>query len=697
MGDLERFLTKYSLNLTEQQKKAVEAVNGATLLLAVPGSGKTTTLVSRLGYMIFENNIAPENILVLTYTVAATRDMADRFEKIFGDELRERLEFRTINGVCAKIILHYSRLIGKDAFQLESDEKRKNLRISNIFQNVVHDYPTESEIKDISTAFTYIKNMMLNEEEISKKAEEYDYDLAEIYRRYNQSLINDGLMDYDDQMRYAYNILKSSPETLSYFQNVFKYICVDEAQDTSKIQHAIISVLSAKYGNLFMVGDEDQSIYAWRAAYPQALLNFESEHENAKVLVMEENFRSDSNIVESADRFIQKNFFRHKKTMFAHRSAANEIKTKELPSRSSQYEYLVNKLADAKVDTAVLYRNNDSVIPLVDRLDRKGIPFRIKNAELLFFTHRIVTDILNIIKFAMDPYDLELFMKIYYKMNTYLSKNEALEICKICEKKEISVLKSVKFVHFGNSYKTDALRDFAADMDNLSTMKNPLNMIHFVVNISGYHEYMKRGKMKDSKSYILRELARQCDSFQELLDRLDYLKDLLQNDDFSKKSNVILSTIHSSKGLEYDTVYMLDVLDGVLPESIADITSGKEERAAYEEERRIYYVGITRAKNRLVLLDTREKSTFINETVRNFKPDTDKGILFNKHKKAPGTDDYRMFCERLVKGVEVVHKKFGMGKVRRIKNEKIAVIDFCDKARELDMKILFEKNVIEFV
>ena len=219
---LEEFLKKYNISLTDQQKKAAESVEGPTLLLAVPGSGKTTTLVARLGYMIYEKHIEPENILVLTYTVAATKDMSERSVKLFGDEMKDRLEFRTINGVCAKIILHYSHIINKPAFRLEADEKKRALRISQIYQKIVEDFPTESEIREITTFSTYVKNMMLTEEEIKKQAKDYSYDIVAIYKEYCASMQREGLMDYDDQMRYAYNILKSSPETLAFFQNIYR-------------------------------------------------------------------------------------------------------------------------------------------------------------------------------------------------------------------------------------------------------------------------------------------------------------------------------------------------------------------------------------------------------------------------------------------------------------------------------------------
>ncbi len=416
------YLMEHDIRLTEQQRAAVNAVDGAVLLLAVPGSGKTTVLVARLGYMIFVKHIDPESILTLTYTVAATRDMAERFRSLFGDKYTERLEFRTINGVCARIINFYGRRIGKQAFTLVTDEKVTTEMLGRIFQQVEKTYATESDLKAVRTLITYIKNMMLDKEEIRSLDETEDIKISAIYTMYQEEMRSRGLMDYDDQMVYALMILKRSPETLSYIQEKYKYICVDEAQDTSKIQHAIIGLIASGKGNIFMVGDEDQSIYGFRAAYPEALLNFEKEHPGARVLLMEENFRSKKQIVDKAQHFISQNVLRHEKSMFTHRSVGGDFRTISLKSRNAGYSYLLKVAADCKAETAVLYRDNESALPLVDLLERNGVPYRIKNMDLSFFTHRTVVDISNIIRFSLDPLDTELFLQIYYKMKTYLSK-----------------------------------------------------------------------------------------------------------------------------------------------------------------------------------------------------------------------------------------------------------------------------------
>jgi len=436
----EEFCSQFHIQLNEQQSESVRSIDGPILLLAVPGSGKTTVLVTRLGYMVYCAGIAPENILTLTYTIAAARDMKNRFRFYFGDGFGSRLEFRTINGICARVIQYYGNQIGKTPFSLLKENDRINGMLSDIFRSTQGDYATESDLKGIRSMITYIKNRMLTEEEIKQLDEEMDVRISEIYKSYNEELHAGNLMDYDDQMIYAYNILRKSPETLQCFQDQYRYICVDEAQDTSKIQHEIIRLLAGRRDNLFMVGDEDQSIYGFRAAYPEALLSFEKDHPGARVLLMEENFRSCAQIVEAADRFIQKNILRHEKHMKAARAAGEEIEQIPLNDRKAQYDYLVRMAEQCRVQTAVLYRNHENVLPLVDRLERKGIPYRLRNAEMTFFTHRVVADIRNIIAFAMNPRDTAVFLQIYYKIATYIRKQDALRICEISERENRDIM-----------------------------------------------------------------------------------------------------------------------------------------------------------------------------------------------------------------------------------------------------------------
>lgn len=608
------FFSRYGNQLNKQQLEAVESVEGPILLLAVPGSGKTTVLVTRTGYMILCKKIPAENILVLTYTIAATKDMGQRFASIFGDDLAREVEFRTINGICAKIIQLYGRKIGKEPFNLLTDEKEINIIVSGILEKLLPEYPTESDVRVVKTWITYCKNMMLAEDEIQEIGEREEIPLLEVFNQYNMYLKSNRLMDYDDQMVYAYGLLRGDLELLEQYQKQFRYICVDEAQDTSKIQHKIIALLAGVNGNLFMVGDEDQSIYGFRAAYPEALLDFEKTHSKAKVLVMNHNYRSNAKIVDLADRFIQRNIYRHKKTMQAVRSEGSDIRYIELKSRNNQYNYLLKVAQDCRQETAVLYRLNESCLPLLDLLDRNRIPFRIKGLEMTFFTHRVVQDVINIMRFAGDPYNTELFMKVYYKFQTYLRKNQAENMCLISKSKNIPVLEAARYANVSGMVigKCNSARTHLSNM----LRETPDKAIYRIVKYMGYGEYMERNGMDQNKIFILTNLAyreKTLDSFEK---RMGYLYTMLKNMQTNYNAKFILSTIHSSKGLEYDEVYLMDVCDGVFPQNESLITEPKSKREEKEgeEERRLFYVGMTRARDRLnIFTFTSEESVFVTE------------------------------------------------------------------------------------
>lgn len=629
----QEFERKFPQKLNEQQKEAVQSVEGPVLLLAVPGSGKTTVLVTRLGYMIYAKGIAPEKILTVTYTVAATEDMAARFASQFGTDMADRLTFKTINGICAGIIHTYGRKTGRTPFALLNDEKVIADTLAKIYQKTERTYATESDLQTVRTLITYIKNSMLTDVEIREMDKTADMKISAIYKEYNTWLREQKLMDYDDQMVYAYTMLQRFPELLRLYQDKFPYLCVDEAQDTSKIQHAIIALLASKTENLFMVGDEDQSIYGFRAAYPEALLSFEKNHPGAKVLLMEENFRSGAGIVKAADTFIQKNMLRHKKHMRAIKDGEEVVKEIAVKTRDDQYRYLAavaekcaaaradgvggrsdNVTADASHTVAVLYRDHECALPLIDLLERKEIPYRMRNAEISFFTHRTVLDVLNIMKLAMHPKDAETFLQVYYKINTYIRKEDALQIARISETQDISVWNAAVRYHGLSDYTMSSVQNTRMHMQQLLTERGD-KAVKRILYYMGYQEYLERCGLKADKIEILQILGSREDSMAGLLQRLRELQDILTRKETDYSCNFILSTIHASKGLEYDTVYLMDVTDGILPAQMLKNPekASREERENYEEERRLFYVGATRAKSELYVFTTGKPHSFCKE------------------------------------------------------------------------------------
>ena len=648
---LTQFLHTYRLSLNAQQQRAVQTLDGPVLLLAVPGSGKTTVLVSRIGYMVLGCGIPPESILTMTYTVSAARDMRQRFASMFGAEVAQRLEFRTINGVCSRIISCYEHITGRKAYTLMEQTSQQSSLIGTLYHRLTGEYATESTIKAVQTAITYVKNQMItSEQELAQVEVEGVTDFPALYHAYGQALQQQQKMDYDDQLVYARKILKLCPPVLRQFQARYRYFCVDEAQDTSKIQHAIISHLAQNSGNLFMVGDEDQSIYGFRAAYPQALLHFQEIYPKAQVLYMETNYRSTQEIVSAAQTFIEKNKNRHPKTMVSTGRTGPSIRQVMVQNRTSQYAYLATVAKRATRPIAILYRDNDSAIPLIDLFQRQQISYRCRQVDCGFFTHRVVRDICNIIRFAAQPCNGELFLDLYYKLGAGITRLAAVEAVNRCEGEGVTILEYLSRCTMLSPW---SRKQCAALQSHVSyLLQQPAHRaIHRIVHYMGYGRYVEDRGGDLRKAEILEALGFQEATPMDLLARLNDLYQLMREGPNTEQESVVtLSTIHSSKGLEYPHVILMDVLDGILPK-VPSVPSDHNDFDTYQEERRLFYVAMTRAQDVLWVLSYKTQelpSAFVQEL---FPPITPKEQAAKVHAA--------MFHP----GVKVRHKKYGEGKI----------------------------------
>lgn len=708
--EFKEFAKNFNIKLNDEQLSAVKRADGQTLLLAVPGSGKTTVIVARTGYMIYCKGINPCSILTVTYSKAATADMKKRYVKVFGNEFSDLLTFRTIHSLCYEIIRYYVSTNNSTAFNVVSQGQASAI-LREINKNLRRDFLTEYQLKDIKTKMTFAINMCLNNDEIKEMDD--DDSFSDIYFRYQKIKVENKLMDYDDQLKYAFNILRTKPDVLDYFQKKYQYISVDEAQDTSKIQHLIIRLLALQYKNIFMVGDEDQSIYGFRAAFPQALLDFSKVYPHGKVLKMEQNYRSTKEIVSHANDFIKMNVQRYDKNMFTDNEQGKKINLHEFETYDNQIEFLLESAKNADCKTAILYRNNESALPIIDVFEANGIDYNMREGDFVFFSHFVIKDICAFIRLAINSYDVESFSQICFKTgcgitkmhrDAFLSKysgnkpvlDELLETdLQGWQKKKIRLLRQ-------NFIGIKALKSFYAIKKILYSM--------------GYNDFLtvKKSDDEDKKNTVginpyeqklstILMIAKRAEKLDEFLERISSLKDIVFSHENSP-CNVVLSTIHASKGLEYDKVILIDVADGQFPSfSEKQINSklSKEDKEILEEERRLFYVAVTRAKLSLDIISC--KNRFIKEQklsyfIRDFmgiKKEAKKLSTKNNFKVPNNFTDknYKEERKKLTPGTKIQHRIYGEGTIMSI-NENVAYINIKGKTSQFDIDVCIKNKII---
>ncbi len=589
--------TNTLIKLDNQQKDAACTTDGAILVLAVPGSGKTTTLISHINYMVKDCKIESSNILALTYTKSAAADMTHRYIALYGND---GVVFSTINSFCFRLVKN------KMPFDMIDNSERSRV-IKDIYRAIIQDYATENDVRTAETAISFAKNMMLTSEEI-QNISIWGNSLGKVFDMYNERLNTLNKYDFDDQLIYAYKILKEDETLLNKYKIQYRYICLDEAQDTSKIQYEIIRLLSS--GNIFMVGDEDQSIYGFRAAYPEGLLNFEKDYNNAKVYRLETNYRSTDEIISVASEFISNNKNRYQKQMLGTNRTGSPVSVIDVPSREEQYKNITEIVKSHDNSVAVLFRDNISMIPLIDEFLKNNISYNARKIEELhFFDDHVVEDIKDFLRLAINDKDAEAFKAIYNKCGAYIRKQYLTGICGKMYYNNMNVFDALH-EWYSFQHKEYIATKFENKIKPMKHMK-PADAITHIAN-NGYREFLSEKGYSIGYLDILKTIASDDNTIQEFFHHLDRLeRELMKNN--TTDGNVVLSTIHSSKGLEYDSVYIIDVFDSILPATLdgrPEVDSDK----MYQEERRLFYVGMTRARNELNLFRiTNQQTSFIDE------------------------------------------------------------------------------------
>lgn len=599
------------MKLNPNQLEASRHDKGPALVLAVPGSGKTTVIVNRIKYLIEDKGISPYKILAITFAKSQQLDMQRRILEALDENYSKEVGVLTIHALSYKIIREFERYkkIKYTLLDVENTPKSRNI-LRKIYVDKLKTFPSEEELDQIQSILGYIKNT--NEDYIDADGH-FEYKVVvddfEAYKKKKR------LIDFDDMLVMANDLLEKDRHIISKFKDKYEYILLDEGQDTSSIQFMILDKLINKDNNFFVVADDDQSIYRFRGACPERILNFEMHYKGAHIYRLSENYRSTPSIITASNRLIRNNKLRYVKELNASKKGSAPVNVKLFCKDLDEYRYIAKYLKDASGTVAVLYRNNISQIPLAEYLERYMINFTSYDKKDRFFTHWIIEDIFDIYNFSQNMNDASLFRKIYYKIKGYLSKQDINEIYTLTD---VDVLKALYRSEAIQSYKKDYILELMKDFKAIRKMK-PSNIIDYIENDMNYRGYLRTKGRDNSESfnklltmlYFLKQIALYTKNMDELKLRLNVLKNKIYS---QNESNVILSTIHGAKGLEFDTVFLIDIVDDEIP------GSNNASDAELEEERRIFYVGMTRAKENLNIFAFKERnntdydiSPFINE------------------------------------------------------------------------------------
>lgn len=618
------------MKLSQNQKMAITHIHGPALILAVPGAGKTTVLVHRTYNLIYNHHIEPRRILSITFSKASAKDMKSRFDEIVPKNIiNSKVYFSTIHSFCFELLREYA-FIKKIKYKLIEDSRLKFNKyniIKKIYLDINNEYITEDKLDLLFNSISFIKNMMIPVDKYVKDENPNIPNFCKIYNTYENYKRQNNMIDFDDMLTISWEILEKNSYLLEKYRQRYDFIQVDEGQDTSKVQIEIIKTLAAPKNNLIIVADDDQSIYGFRGAYPEGLLNFKNIYKDGKIFFMEQNYRSTKNIVSISNKFIKTNKNRYNKNILTDNEYFEPIKIIKLKSKKDQYRYLIEEMKNKDLsNTAILYRNNISSIGIIDTLEKNKIPFYTADRKNRFFTHWLVNDIIQIMMFSKDTSNLSLYENFYYKIKGYISKKH-INYIKTLDK-NISVFDRIKKYPGIQEFYKKNLRELKFDFKKVAKLK-PKESIPYIENYLEYGAYLKENSANtDSYEtlstilYYLKLIGENCQDLNSFICRLKSIQYLCKNS-HNNTDNLTLSTIHSAKGLEFDSVYMIDLVDGEFPNSSSIEEFYNKNYGPLEEERRLFYVGMTRAKRYLSLISmksinntTVENSRFLGELER---------------------------------------------------------------------------------
>lgn len=610
--------------LNDRQKEAVVSTEGPCLVIAGAGSGKTKVLTHKIAYLISEKYVKPWNIIAITFTNKAANEMKERIQNIIGDAAND-LWMGTFHSTCVKILRKYIDRIGFDHSFLIFDTSDQKTLIKECMKDLKVDdklFNDKAVLSEISNG----KNEMLEPKAYQTKyAGDFRREtIGNIYELYQKRLKENNALDFDDLINYAIKILTENPDVLEYYTEKFKYVLVDEYQDTNKAQFMLVSILASKYGNITVVGDNDQGIYSFRGADITNILNFEKDFPGTKIIKLEQNYRCTGNILKAANAVIKHNDNKYEKKLW---TANDEGELPSIYQAEDEYDeatYIVSQINHLKTeeyykysDFVVLYRMNSQSRAIEDILRREDIPYKIVGG-LKFYERKEIKDIIAYLRLIYNPSDNISLKRIINEPKRGIGKTSLDNIQQIAEQYGTSMYEVIKNAEQYGLNRVKANSDeFINLIEDLRTKQNELSISELIketLNKSGYTKALELENSVEAESRIqnLEEFLTVAIEFEEeFADNTlgEFLENITLSSDIDNvedaENSVTLMTLHSAKGLEFPTVFLVGLEEGIFPgyKSIG-------EENALQEERRLFYVGITRAKEHLYLTCAKRRTIF---------------------------------------------------------------------------------------
>ncbi len=666
--------------LNKQQQEAVSVERGATLVIAGAGSGKTRVLTYKIAKLI-EDGYSPNSILAITFTNKAAKEMKERIMNLVGSKANETT-ISTFHSFGARVLRYEIGVLGyeKNFSILDGNDQKSVVKL--IIKDLGLD-PKFFNVRSIQSRISSLKNEGITPNEYDNlTGSVYEENVCKIYKMYEQRLQDSNCVDFDDLLILPVKIFREYPDIAAKYQNIYKYVLVDEYQDTNSLQYRLVRLLTKKYENVFVVGDGDQSIYSWRGANVENILNFEKDFEDAKVVLLEQNYRSTKTIIEAANNLISNNIRRKKKNLFTDNEEGELIDYLKCSNEQEEVDKVLSKVVKlinrgvSLNEIAILYRTNAQSRVFEEQLLKENIAYNIVGSYY-FYARKEIKDLLAYLRLILNPNDDISFMRVVNEPKRGIGNSTIEKLRDVARANALSLFEAVELEFLSDRANKSllAFTSLVKDFRNYSNDHSLTHIIEYVLVQSGYMLTLSEENIENSvrKEYLeeftsvakIFEETHEEISLESFLEEISLVADMKQYEELENK--LTLMTMHGAKGLEYDYVFIVGMEEDILPHR--NSSSSNDE---LEEERRLCYVGITRARKKLYISNATTRMFLGSRTMNRpsrFISEIGKHLIMNNGEvveKPKATFDASNYtpsnsdCEYNV-GDKVMHKMFGKG------------------------------------